>query len=407
MNRIASAWAASKPSLLLLLTLILSPARPAHSQSVPPADFKIAFIGDQGYNAQAEAVLRLIKTEGAKLLIHLGDFDYGDKPVRWESQTDRILGTGFPQFSVIGNHDQARWAGDTGYYAYIKSRMERNGVKDYVGRLGVQCAFKYQGIFFVFTSPNVKAPDYTLPKPHDAFIKDQLASDNSTWRISSWHVNQRRMQAGSKSDEAGWPVYEESRLGGAIIATAHEHSYSRTHLLSDFPKQTIASTANTMRLSKGKTFAFVQGLGGAELRPQVDSVALQPWWASVYSKTQGAAHGALFGVFNAGGINNRADFYFKDVNGKIVDKFTVYSDLGSPSSVKRVGRERYAVEGRRFDRGETPVRAWELSGKDIPLIREEGRLTFRRAESGRGGLIIVETLTKDRESRRRLMPIAP
>lgn len=389
------------PLLCLLATWIQAPA-----QDVPPRDFKLAFIGDQGYNAQAEAVLGLVKSEGARLLIHLGDFDYGDKPTRWESQTDKVLGPDFPQFSVIGNHDQARWAGDTGYYAYIRARMEKAGVRQYTGRLGVQCAFKYQGIFFVFTSPNVRAPDYPVPKAHDAFIKEQLALDGSLWRISAWHVNQRLMQAGGKSNEAGWPVYEESRKGGAIVATAHEHSYSRTHLLSDFTTQAVASRESILRLAKGRSFAFVSGLGGAAIRPQDDSIAKGAWWASIYTATQGAAHGALFATFNAGGVANRAEFYFKDIRGKVVDRWTVFSDLGAGTSLRRIGPDRYVLEGRAFDKGESPVRAWELSGREIPLARERGRLVFRHPGDGTA-LIVVESLDRRQARHRRLVPLAP
>jgi hypothetical protein len=36
-------------------------------------------------------------------------------------------------------------------------------------------------------------------------------------------------------------IGEESRKGGAIIATAHEHAYSRTHLLSDMMNQIVVS----------------------------------------------------------------------------------------------------------------------------------------------------------------------
>lgn len=385
-------------SVILAMVLCLG----AGAQTIPPRDFKIAFIGDQGFNPDAEAVLRLVRSEGAGLLVHLGDFDYGDAPLRWESQTDKVLGRDFPQFSVVGNHDAARWAGDTGYYSFVKSRMERLGVKDYVGRLGVQCAFRYRGIFFVFTSPNLRVTDYPIPKAHDAFIRDQLALDNSLWRISAWHVNQRRMQAGSKGNEAGWPVYEESRKGGAIIATAHEHSYSRTHLLSDFTHQIVASRESDFALSRGKSFAFVSGLGGAAIRPQVDSIANGDWWAKVYTSTQEAAHGALFGVFNAGGVPNRADFYFKDVRGRLVDRWTVRSDLARPAAVLRIGPSDFAVGDAAAGGLAAGVAVWEVSGRRVPMQRKAGRtVLLRDPQDGlRGGIFILGGEGRGRTGRR-------
>jgi hypothetical protein len=128
-------------------------------------------------------------------------------------------------------------------------------------------------------------------------------------------------------------VYEESRRGGAIIATAHEHTYSRTHLLADVENQVVASTEGPLVLAaddpttpedEGRSFAFVSGLGGHSIRDQeIDG----PWWASVYTSDQGASAGALFAVFNYEGDPNLARFYFKDVGGRIVDDFFVTSTL--------------------------------------------------------------------------------
>ena len=89
-----------------------------------------------------------------------------------------------------------------------------------------------------------------------AFITDQLAQTSASMRIGSWHKNQSDIQVGGKSDEVGWELYEACREGGAIIATAHEHSFSRTHLLDHFETQSIADTSNSIRIEKGKTFAF-------------------------------------------------------------------------------------------------------------------------------------------------------
>lgn len=305
------AWTA----LCLAAAWTSGPALPAEA---PPPDFKVAFLGDQGLGAPSEALLKRVKDEGADLLVHLGDFDYQNDPAAWEAQTDRILGADFPQVAVMGNHDIYAWSGAQGYAQLIRARMERMGIA-VEGEAGVQCAFRYRGIFFIMTAPGL------APGAHADFIRRQLQADSSAWRISAWHVNQARMQAGLKGDEAGWGVYEESRAGGAIIATAHEHSYSRTHLLSSMADQKVASRSGPLRLRKGRTFAFVSGLGGSgEIRPQ----SLEGhWWASIYTATQGADHGALFGSFNVDGDERKARFYFKTVGGRIIDSFEVFSEL--------------------------------------------------------------------------------
>jgi hypothetical protein len=263
-------------------------------------------------------------------VLHLGDFDYVDLPLLWEAQIDAILGADFPYFAVVGNHDEDEFYSTFGYQRFMEARMERLGIP-FEGDLGVQSTFSYQGIRFVLTAPGIFGPGDGL---YDLYIRDRLAEDDSVWRISAWHKNMRLMQVGGKSDETGWGVYEASRRGGAIIATGHEHSYSRTHLLASMSQQTVADRSDMLVLSRdaeatgvdeGRSFAFVSGLGGSSIRGQ----QLEgDWWASVYTADQDARFGALFGVFHYGGNSRLAYFYFKDVSGKVVDEFFVWSTMG-------------------------------------------------------------------------------
>jgi len=286
----------------------------------------IAFMGDQGPKANALAVLELIKNEGANAVVHSGDFDYEGNPAAWDSRISDILGADFPYFASVGNHDDESFYISGGYQDLLEARMNRLGIK-WDGDLGVKSSFVYKGIFFVLTAPGV------FGSGHAEYIRDRLAADNSIWRISSWHKNMRRMQAGGKSNDTGWEVYEESRQGGAIIATAHEHSYSRTHLLSSCRYQTVASTSDTLALfadrpetseDEGRTFVFVSGLGGKSIR---DQELEGHWWASIYTSNQGANYGALFGIFNYEGREGLAKFYFKSIDGVVPDEFYVKANV--------------------------------------------------------------------------------
>jgi len=297
------------------------------AQPQTPVNYKIAFIGDQGDGSNATAVLNLIKNEGAQAVVHQGDFDYGDDALGWDNLITSILGINFPYFASAGNHDEDAFYGAGGYQSFLIARMNRLGIT-WDGDLGTKSSFQYNGIFFVLTAPDV------IGTGHDIYIRDKLAADNSIWSISSWHKNMKLMQVGGKGDETGWPVYEEARKGGAIIATGHEHSYSRTHLLSNCQNQTIASTSNTLVLAKddpntpasdeGRSFVFVSGLGGKSVRSQSLSGA---WWASIYTSTQNATHGALFGEFNYNGQPDMARFYFKAINSAQPDVFFVRSTV--------------------------------------------------------------------------------
>jgi len=282
-----------------------------------PSNFKVAFIGDQGLNNYSRAVLQMIKNEEAEIVLHQGDFDYLENTDEWDKQINDILGPDFPYFASIGNHDIGEWKN---YQQKLQSRLNRVKGAVCTGNLGVKSACTYKGLFFILSGVGTKG------FAHHMFIRDKLSSNNFIWRICSWHKNQRLMQVGDKKDEVGWKAYEECRRGGAIIATAHEHSYSRTYLIDNFRNQSIASASNTLRIRRGKTFAFVSALGGHSIRNQNGTLAANDWWASVYTSKQGANYGALFCVFNQNGIKNKAHCYFKDIDGRVPDEFDVISN---------------------------------------------------------------------------------
>jgi hypothetical protein len=354
-----------------------SSGHPYTPQETSPANLKIAFIGDGGLGPDSVAVLNLIKSEGADAVLHSGDLEYTDNPAAWEAQINSVLGPDFPYFVTIGNHDELAWKGATGYQQYIINRFNRLGVT-WSGDLGVQSSFHYKGLFFVNTAPGISSGFDSGNS--DGYIRDQLAADNSVWSICSWHKDMKLMQVGGKADETGWGVYEEARKGGAIIATAHEHSYSRTHLLSSVVNQTVASTASTLTLTKGNAFAFVSGLGGSSVRPQL---LAGPWWASISASTCLAGDpvcqpspnfGALFGVFNVDGQPNKAFFYFKDVSGRIVDSFTVISNVELPVVNSLLpargnagsGGFTLTVNGANF--GNSSVVSWNNSSRPTTLV---------------------------------------
>jgi hypothetical protein len=280
----------------------------------------VAFIGDQGLGSKARAVLRLIRAEGADLVLHQGDLDYRNDPNAWDLLITEILGADFPVFASVGNHDKS-WYGPNGYQATLQARLNRIADATCSGDLGVRSACTFRGLFFILsgagTIPN--APD---DPDHVAYVRDQLAQTNAVWRICSWHKNQKLMQVGRKGDEVGWKPYETCREGGAIVATAHEHSYSRTHLMDNFETQSIASTSNTLVVEEGKSFVVVSALGGNSIRRQRRD---DPWWASVYTRDQDANFGALFCEFFVDGEPNRASCFFKDIDGNVPDRFELIS----------------------------------------------------------------------------------
>jgi hypothetical protein len=307
-----------------------------------PPNLKVAFIGDQGINENAEAVLQLIKDEHADMVLHQGDLGYGDESdpqiaIDWDAQITSVLGDDFPYFASVGNHDVGTWST---YQSLLVARLGRVPGASCTGEYGVMAACTYQGLFFILSGAG------TLPEIADDaaqidFIRSQLAQDNSIWRICAWHKNQNAMQLGTKPDEVGWGPYEECRRDGAIIATGHEHSYSRTKTLSNIQRQTVdplSPNPSDLRVTAGSTFVLVSGLGGKSIRNQDRCLPTTPpygcnrEWASIYTSDQGAQYGALFIQFNVDGDPREARGYFKDINGDIVDTFTIFAERAKAGS---------------------------------------------------------------------------
>lgn len=307
---------------------------PVFQSAIPattPDNFKVAFIGDQGLGAESVAVLQLIREEGASMVLHQGDFEYTDNPDAWEQQINSILGADFPYFASVGNHDVRAW---TGYQQKLIDRLDRIAGTRCTGDLGINSSCTYQGLFFVLSGAG------TLGSSHETFIEDELARDDSIWRICSWHKNMTTMQVGRKPDSTGWPVYEICKKAGAMIVTGHEHSYERTKTLISMELQTIDpdwTQPDQIRLAQDASFVVVSGLAGRNIRNQDRCLPADfPYgckgeWASIYASDQGAQFGALFCTFHVNGQADKAHCYFKDIDGNIPDEFNLTSFMGSPS----------------------------------------------------------------------------
>jgi hypothetical protein len=312
-------------SITASVTTTVSPAASSNDRSTPP-NFRVAFLGDQGLEASSRAVLSLVKAEGAQALLILGDFDYEDNPNAWDAMLNQQLGAGFPVFAVVGNHDEERWPQ---YRAKLSDRLAKIAGANCSGDYGVNAACSYQGLFFILSGAG------SLGSGHAGFIRERLAGDDSVWSVCAWHKNQEALQLGEKDDETGWDVYEQCRVGGAIIATAHEHSYQRTKTLSNTRSQAVDqawSSPAQLRVGGGSTFVFVSGLGGRSIREQARCQPVSaPYgcsgiWASIYTEDQNANYGALFIDFHVDGDPRKARGYFKNIRGQTIDSFTIVAE---------------------------------------------------------------------------------
>lgn len=278
---------------------------------------KVAFIGDQGVGSNARAVLSLIKSENADMVLIQGDLGYDENTARdWDANLSNILGVNFPVLTVAGNHENFEWPL---YQQVIRQRISRSNVFDCTGEIGVKSSCHYGDLHIVQVAPAIYEVDEI--KAHDGYpeyIRQSFANSDATWRICSWHKNQSAMQVATKGNSVGWDVYNACLEAGAMVVNGHAHTYSRTHLLSDFSSQKVVHTSSHMELKPGVSFAAVSGLGGRNIKSQSN---YGDWFASIYTASQNATHGALFCDFD----NRDASCYFKAIDGSVPDQFTLSS----------------------------------------------------------------------------------
>lgn len=302
-------------------------------------NLKVAFIADSGAGSGFRNVLQLIKDQGADMVLHQGDLGYsGLNTTDFMHAINAVLGANFPYFASRGNHDVG-W--ERSYQPILAQRAKDVGAVC-SGDYGQNAACKYRDLFFILSAAGERGSQ----SENSQYIEDELAADNSLWRICAWHRNQKNMQIGGKRNEVGWGPYEACREGGAIIVTGHEHSYARTRTLTSIKNLTVDQGCDTPAGDEvcvtpkdnaagapGSTFVFVSALGGLSQRIQSRCMPTTfPYgqgpdcngiWASIYSTSQGAKYGALFITFNLGGNPNKAKGEFVNIDGEVIDSFTV------------------------------------------------------------------------------------
>lgn len=292
------------------------------SSGLPEPGYVAAFLADQGSGAGARAVLNLVRAEGADVVFHAGDLDYGRSPSTWERLVRNELWTDTYRpsyFFASGNHDLAVFTPSLGAnYARAAARLHSEAAYTACeGIVGARAVCAYRGIALVQSAVGLTCDDNG-----GGFVQRSFARLGGwPWRVCLFHVNQRRMQLEDKGDAAEWAIYEECRKAGALIVTGHSHNYARTHLLSSMREGTVVHTNSSMRLEPGRSVATVVGLGGHSIRGARTHLRANPWWAvSLAAGDPDAGFGALFCRF---ATPRRAECYFKTTDGAVIDEFVL------------------------------------------------------------------------------------
>lgn len=301
------------------------------TETVP--NLRVAFFGDHGLGAESEATLALVLSEGAALLVVLGDYDYVNDAAAWEEQLDAALPPEFPVLAVAGNHDVPAW---DDYEAVLEDRLFAIQDAECAGEIGVQMACRFRGLDLLLSGVGTMDPASAVD--HEDFLLQGLAGSDAIWKICAWHKNQHDMQTGGKTDEVGWEAYRICQAGGAIIATGHEHAYGRTRSLTALGDREQGHGAygspEQMNVTPGSTFVFVSGLGGQSIRDFESDHEQDTWWASVLTSNRHvvngtevedftASAGVLFIDFHVDGDPRRARGWYKTIAGEVIDQFDI------------------------------------------------------------------------------------
>ena len=254
-------------------------------------EIRVAFIGDQGgskFLSNDKAVIKLIKNENVELVIHQGDLGFEPaSPDEWDKMITENLGSDFVYLVSEGHHDQESW---DDYQPYLKERIERNSNIECKGNLGVKSICNYKDINVALIAPG----EYTSDSDFDLYVEKELNKNESYWKICSMHNELHAMEAERKPGKTGMEVFEACKNAGAIIATGHDHLYSRTGNIIEFisSETRIADPEspelNKLKISKGSTFMFTSGLGGSPITNHNND------WPVNYSAKQNATYGGLF-----------------------------------------------------------------------------------------------------------------
>ena len=277
---------------------------------------KIAWFGDQGANDKSLKVLQMISNWNPDGIVHLGDFDYKNDPNAFISLLNRTV-KGIPYISAIGNHDIEKFQGEGGYQHQLVSWMNQTNT-NCTGSYGVNMMCNIKGVDIVLSGVG------TFEDDHEAFIDSALTRSTAPWKICGWHKLQNAFQTGSHIDEVGYGVYETCKGHGAIIMTAHCHSYARSKVMTSFEDQEIGNNAtDVMHIGVGQTFTSVVGLGGKSIDPYSNNNQNKPYWAKTIAKQDTMVnYGALLCEFAL----NAAHCQFKDINENTLDDYTIIQD---------------------------------------------------------------------------------
>jgi hypothetical protein len=300
--------ALSAITISLLLTTSLAQISPqmVDAQTLPPADFNFAAVGDWGCSVNTNNTVSNILLKSPEVILALGDFSYEPTVDCWFHSVDPIDDK---MKITIGNHDND-------YVGKLDKYMNHFGLEK------LYYSFDYQNVHFIALSTEVP---YNKTSLQYDFVNNDLfraaSNPNIDWIVvyfhrlmytsPSHHIESRTLR------DTYHPLFE--RYGVDLVLQGHNHNYERTYPLRfnrNNPVSPIEISTNptTYADPKGQIFATV-GTGGIDLN------------AFDGKKDYFVRQYIGYGILNVDITNNdgkmlTGKFYANNSN-EIIDQFTI------------------------------------------------------------------------------------
>lgn len=316
-------------------------------------EIKIALIGDTGAGTNFGSVLKMIAAEKSDVVLINGDFGYGSTPEAWNQRLTASIDTNkIAVIGTLGNHDVERY---TNRYISIFNnlRSAKNGLLSAcTGKSKISEGSDIIAADEVCTFGNVSvigsgigqvlSPTY-LENRLEAKLK---ATPEKNWKLVGYHFSLASMNPGIKGDQATHRFFDIIRRHGAIGAQGHTHSaMASCPISSAFVKGNRHHKCHPEFTNPEERFILPgtgiyvdSSLGGKDVRNRgrcanpnaegchhmVDLISREG-----YTRTDGIRssnfnrNGALFMVFNKDGNPEKAEAYFRSIDGQVVFKFNI------------------------------------------------------------------------------------
>lgn len=274
-----------------------------YEQSIKFKNTKLAFFGDSGVNSNSNKVLQMLKNENVDSIIHLGDLDYEYNPKLMEQSINKVFSESFPYIYVIGNHDTEVW---DQYQINNINRLKKSLNLYCSGNIGVQSYCIINGIQIVLSGIDV------LCDNHNEYLKNSLNNSKTQWKICGWHKVHSAFQLSNKSNEVSYSTYQTCIDYGALIMTAHSHTYARTYPITNAENKIVNQN---YKIYNKQSMIFNVGTGGYSLSSEKNNNLSKYWWDSAYTRDHFLKHGSIICNFNVNSVN----CYYKTIENKILD----------------------------------------------------------------------------------------